>query len=796
LHDDSLGAIVESLFNDIRATGKAEERLKEVLQVPIPKKGDLSDVKCWRPICMVNTVTKLLNRVVFDRIVNNVDKRLRPNQYGSRPGRSTAGAQITLSEILAKARQAAEGISLGFVDFSKAFPSISFCAIREALRAFGIPDGLTRVIMSLYDGTKAFVRSPFRDKELFDILTGTLQWDVLAPFVFIMVLDRVLNKALDEQPGGITIVRGNGTSTRSDTFGAFLTDINYADDLAILAKSTEQLEHMLRRIQAAAREVNLQVNVGPTKTAWMSVGHIVELGRDVQLADGEVVPRVDTYRYLGQALQHDGKVAHEDRVRLAWYALQKMSPIWELPVPPMTKLRVFDSVVLPVLTYGDGSWCLTEGDLHKLDVTVSRMRRVACRMSRHTSLKSIYATSLRASTLHKRVRMRHIGHLLRGGDRTCYAYAVLWDPWGKNRVRTRARTPLELCADDLGLESGAHLFDIAMDRQRWSQYEELLVQRLEPATRCTLVTDSGWNAACMDVVSLKGLQFVEEGRSPFQHVGGGAIHAYTDGSLITSDGGHGAGYAACITGDNFHKIVVQPLLDDKDMTNNRAEFMAVIAACRETEHTGRPLVVHTDSLIVWNYFHSLRHKAYMSNYEGHANADLLRIFDRYIHRFDHNLYIVKVRSHNGNFRNDEADAYAGLASQSSFHSRHPDCVLNTHTADVIAHPAALPTPKQGSKEAGAEFVRSTRIKVPRRKDIAVCKRVDMQTWIRDRTHGDAVSIRWFHQSEPDDIFVSRGTVVVEGRHRKIQYDEWGLLPFPPIDDVNVLDYLIVDALKA
>jgi hypothetical protein len=50
------------------------------------------------------------------------------------------------------------------------------------------------------------VHSPDGDTDFFDITTGVLQGDTLAPFLFIICLDYVLRKALDDNLGlGFTL---------------------------------------------------------------------------------------------------------------------------------------------------------------------------------------------------------------------------------------------------------------------------------------------------------------------------------------------------------------------------------------------------------------------------------------------------------------------------------------------------------------------------------------------------------------------------------------------------------------
>ena len=58
----------------------------------------------------------------------------------------------------------------------------------KVLRAYGIPEGLVKTIMKLYEGTKAKVVSPDGDTGVFEISAGVLQGNTLAPYLFAIVL--------------------------------------------------------------------------------------------------------------------------------------------------------------------------------------------------------------------------------------------------------------------------------------------------------------------------------------------------------------------------------------------------------------------------------------------------------------------------------------------------------------------------------------------------------------------------------------------------------------------------------
>ena len=86
--NDYLRKWLLSIINRVYDTGLAPEVWGDVLQVPIPKKGDLTLLKNWRPICLVNCVVKLMNCLILQRIRPYVEPVLRHNQFGFRPDRS------------------------------------------------------------------------------------------------------------------------------------------------------------------------------------------------------------------------------------------------------------------------------------------------------------------------------------------------------------------------------------------------------------------------------------------------------------------------------------------------------------------------------------------------------------------------------------------------------------------------------------------------------------------------------------------------------------------------------------
>ena len=79
------------------------------------------------------------------------------------------------------------------------------------------------------------VRSPDGDSDFFDIVSGMLQGETLAPYTFIINQDYVLRTSIDlMKENGFTLAKA-----RSKRFSAkTITNANYADNIALLAKYT------------------------------------------------------------------------------------------------------------------------------------------------------------------------------------------------------------------------------------------------------------------------------------------------------------------------------------------------------------------------------------------------------------------------------------------------------------------------------------------------------------------------------------------------------------------------------
>ena len=126
--------------------------------------------------------------------------------------------------------------------------------MEQILLVYGIPKETVAATMILYRSTKVKVCSPDGDTQYFNIVAGVLQGDTLASYLFIICLDYVLRTSIDKN-------RENGFELEKKRIKRYpaktITDAYYADDIAILANTSNQAETLLHSLERAAIGIGL-----------------------------------------------------------------------------------------------------------------------------------------------------------------------------------------------------------------------------------------------------------------------------------------------------------------------------------------------------------------------------------------------------------------------------------------------------------------------------------------------------------------------------------------------------------
>lgn len=152
--------ILVALFNAAAQQGCPKSWAVSTI-VPIFKKGDRSNTKCYRPISLLDSVVKVVGHVILGKLSSWVEesKLLSDVQYGFRPGRSTVAQCLNLSLILSKYTVARSGtVYLAFMDLSSAFDCANRAKLWQDMKAKGADESLVTFLVDLHGSSRANIR--------------------------------------------------------------------------------------------------------------------------------------------------------------------------------------------------------------------------------------------------------------------------------------------------------------------------------------------------------------------------------------------------------------------------------------------------------------------------------------------------------------------------------------------------------------------------------------------------------------------------------------------------------------
>ena len=308
-------------------SGEKPEQWSRSNIAPIPKTGNLSNPANYRGISLSCIIAKMYNRLMLNRIRKVIDPLLRNNQNGFRTGRSTIGQILAVRRIIEEAKTNNLPAILTFIDFKKAFDSIHRGKMLQILKAYGVPPRLLKAIGSMYKDTFAKVLTPDGETAWFKLLAGVLQGDTLAPFLFIIVLDYALRKAIS----GREVELGLTIKPRSHP-AEVETDLDFADDIALLSNEISQAQELLNSVLDQCKNTGLLVNSDKTKFIALNSHSGVKLFTDKE------IKRVEDFKYLGSFIMSSEKDIKIRKAK-AWTALNDMSEIWKSDISHHVKVR-------------------------------------------------------------------------------------------------------------------------------------------------------------------------------------------------------------------------------------------------------------------------------------------------------------------------------------------------------------------------------------------------------------------------------------------------------------------------
>ena len=147
-NSDICAPILTNIFNSCISNGVFPDKLKLADITPIFKSVDSMAKKNYRPVSILNSVSKLFEKLIQKQLNPFFDKKLCENLCGYRKGKSTQYAILNLIESWKKYRDNHGYSAAVLMDLSKAFDTINHDLLLAKLHAYGVSKDALKLIMS------------------------------------------------------------------------------------------------------------------------------------------------------------------------------------------------------------------------------------------------------------------------------------------------------------------------------------------------------------------------------------------------------------------------------------------------------------------------------------------------------------------------------------------------------------------------------------------------------------------------------------------------------------------------
>ena len=341
-----VGPTVLHIINESLSSGVVPSIWKLATVVPIYKSGDKTSPANFRPVSVLNVISKLAEKVVNLQILSylSTNNILTPTQFAYRPAHSTEDAALSLASSIAQNTDRGMVTSVTSLDLSKAFDCVERGALMSKLGWYGIS---THWLESYFADRTQTVKGGTSTEA---VPFGVVQGGTLGPTMFNLFM--------------------NDLATHIH-FGRLYS---YADDsqLEHCAKPDE-LSQLKRHIEADLGQLSRWfhsngLKVNPTKTEFLLAGTQASTAKVSALTvnfEGVPLRHSESITILG--VHFDSHLNWEKQVSsVAQKCNGTIVTIRKLKLPSETTKMLIQALVFPLITYCLPVWAPRSVNVRKI----------------------------------------------------------------------------------------------------------------------------------------------------------------------------------------------------------------------------------------------------------------------------------------------------------------------------------------------------------------------------------------------------------------------------------------------
>ena len=352
------------LFNKSLTAGIYPEAWKEAIVQPIFKnKGSSSDTNNYRPISLLPCISKIFEKIIFDRIYKHISQHslLTEKQSGYRPGHNTQMQLMYFANKLYKSLDSGHDFTAIYLDISKYFDKIWHKGLLYKCKTeFGISGKLQEWLKSYLEGRRQKVRINDSFSAMKTLGAGVPQGSVLGPLLAILYLNKLAgithNEALlfaDDTSLATSHIDNNTIASQQELQNDLDAIFQYGDRWAITFNASKTIQQTFS-------------NRSNSRKPCLTFG-------------GQAIPVVTKHKHLGLTFSTELKF-HEHINETIKRAQRAMSPLYPIAkfLPRNILHQIYKTYISPIFDYCDVVYdgLITLHDAHRLEVTQNRAKRL------------------------------------------------------------------------------------------------------------------------------------------------------------------------------------------------------------------------------------------------------------------------------------------------------------------------------------------------------------------------------------------------------------------------------------